>query len=77
MNIWSRAWVSVGVMDAATVFDQIMALPETEQSELIQRLARETELLEDMRDVALFDQRIQETGNIPLAEILRQPKRVG
>jgi len=50
------------------IFEQIMALPESEKAELLARLAREKELMEELQDIATFDERIKEPGGISLAD---------
>ena len=44
-------------MKTAEVFESIIALPEKERIALVARLARETNLLEEWRETALFDAR--------------------
>ena len=44
-------------MSASEIFESIAALPEEEKVALVARLARETDLLEEWRDCALFDAR--------------------
>lgn len=47
-------------MSASEIFESIAALPEEEKAALVARLARETDLLEEWRDDALFDARQSE-----------------
>jgi len=59
------------------VFNQIMDLPDKEKHKLLARLAQERELMEDLaelEDVALFDERMKESGGIPLEETLQKLK---
>ena len=64
-------------MTATMVFNQIMDLPDKEKHKLLARLAQERELMEDLaelEDVALFDERMKESGGIPLEETLQKLK---
>jgi len=59
------------------VFNQIMDLPDKEKHKLLTRLAKERELMEDLaelEDAALFDERMKESGGVPLEETLRKLK---
>ena len=57
-------------MSTAEVFEAITALPPAEKTALLSRLARETTLLEDWRDIAVFDAR-QDEETVSLDDHLR------
>ena len=47
-------------MSAATLFDEIVALPQNERANLFRRLAVETDVLEHDLEAGLFDSGMQE-----------------
>lgn len=57
-------------MSSAEVFEAITALPPMEKAALLDRLGRETTLLEDWRDAAVFDVR-QDEETVSLDDHLR------
>jgi hypothetical protein len=55
---------------SAYLFEAITSLPPGERAKLVERLGRETDLLEQWRDVAVFDAR-QDEESVSLDDHLR------
>ena len=63
-------------MSAATLFDEIVALPQNERANLFRRLAIETDVLEHDLETGLFDSGMQEYRSgqaVDLEQFLKEP----
>jgi|GEM_PF-5630720 len=64
-------------MTATIILKEIKHLPDNERAKLLGRLAHEKKLMQEMEeleDVAVFDERSKEPGGIPLENVLQKLK---